>query len=130
IFTSPNGGVWAVLGQIFKTWQSLGADNGELGLPTSDEYSIPGGLRTDFENGSLIFNELTGIVTKVLKTYNDTYAEAYKNGARVNAAAPVAPPADPAQIPPAPAEPAPAPAPAPEPAPAPAPVEPAPVPAG
>lgn len=130
IFTSPNGGVWAVLGQIFKTWQNLGADNGELGLPTSDEYPIPGGLRTDFENGSLIFNEITGIVTKVLKTYNDTYAEAYKNGARVDAAAPVAPPADPAQVPPAPAEPAPTPAPAPEPAPAPAPVEPAPVPAG
>ncbi|MBC2641403.1 MULTISPECIES: N-acetylmuramoyl-L-alanine amidase [unclassified Rhodococcus (in: high G+C Gram-positive bacteria)] len=117
VFTSPNGGVWAVLGQIFKTWQSLGADNGELGLPTSDEYTIPGGLRTDFENGSLIFNELTGIVTKVLKTYNDTYAETYKNGARVDAAAPVAPPADPAQVPPAPE---PAPAPAPEPAPVPA----------
>ncbi|MCQ4120516.1 N-acetylmuramoyl-L-alanine amidase [Rhodococcus tibetensis] len=123
IYTSPNGGVWSVLGQIFKTWQNLGADNGELGLPTSDEYPIPGGLRTDFENGSLIFNELTGIVTKVLKTYNDAYAEAYRNGAPVDAAAPAAPPADPAQLPPAPApapvEPAPAPA-APAPAPAPA----------
>ena len=94
----PNGGVWAVLGQIFETWQNLGADYGELGLPTSDEYPVPGGLRTDFENGSLIFNELTGIVTTVLKTYNDTYAEAYKNGARVDAAAPVAPPADPGRF--------------------------------
>ncbi|QHE66965.1 N-acetylmuramoyl-L-alanine amidase [Rhodococcus sp. WAY2] len=128
IYTSPNGGVWSVLGQIFKTWQNLGADNGELGLPTSDEYPIPGGLRTDFENGSLIFNELTGIVTKVLKTYNDAYAEAYRDGARVDAAAPAAPPADPAQLPPAPAPAAPAPAPvepapaAPAPAPAPAPV--------
>ncbi|MDI9938868.1 N-acetylmuramoyl-L-alanine amidase [Rhodococcus sp. IEGM 1351] len=103
VYTSANG-VWSVLGEIFKTWQNVGADTGEIGLPTSDEYPIPGGRRADFENGSLIFNELTGIVTTILKTYND-------------ADAPVTPMpsvADPVQLPPAPApvEPAPAPAPA------------------
>ncbi|WP_327205042.1 hypothetical protein [Rhodococcus aetherivorans] len=38
IYTSPNGGVWTVLGEIYKTWQRSGLDAGELGLPTSDEY--------------------------------------------------------------------------------------------
>lgn len=75
IYTSPNGGVWTVLGGIFRTWNSLGADGGELGLPTSDEYPIPGGMRADFEQGSLIFNEITGAVTTVLKAYNDTYEQ-------------------------------------------------------
>lgn len=36
---------------------------------------MPDGLRSDFQNGSLILNELTGIVTTVLKTYNDTYEQ-------------------------------------------------------
>ena len=42
VYTSPNGGVFTVLGEIFKSWQSFGSDAGELGLPISDEYSIPG----------------------------------------------------------------------------------------
>ncbi|EOM76648.1 hypothetical protein Rrhod_2045 [Rhodococcus rhodnii LMG 5362] len=81
IYTSPNGGVWAVLGEIYRSWQAFGAGIGELGLPTSDEYPVPDGLRTDFENGSLIFNQLTGIVTKVLKTYNDNYDQALEQEA-------------------------------------------------
>ncbi|MCZ4559032.1 N-acetylmuramoyl-L-alanine amidase [Rhodococcus maanshanensis] len=114
IATSPNGGVWTVLGKIFETWQTSGLDSGSLGLPTSDEYTVPDGKRTDFEGGSLIFNEVTGIVTTILKTYNDAYAKAYQEGAAATPAAapvaeaapaPVAPPA-----PPAAAEPAPAPA--------------------
>ena len=121
IYTSPNGGVWTVLGEIYKTWQRSGLDAGELGLPTSDEYRVPDGWRSDFEFGSLIFNELTGAVTKVLRAYNDAYEQA-----QTPAAAPA--PEAPAPAPQAPAPQAPAPqAPAPEalapeaPAPAPAP---------
>nr|WP_312638747.1 N-acetylmuramoyl-L-alanine amidase [Rhodococcus qingshengii] len=83
VYTSPNGGVFTVLGEIFKSWQSFGSDAGELGLPISDEYSIPDGLRSDFENGSLIFNQITGMVTKVLKTYNETFAQEMANSAPV-----------------------------------------------
>ncbi|TQF74799.1 cold-shock protein [Rhodococcus spelaei] len=108
IATSPNGGVWTVLGKIFDSWRQNGLDTGSLGLPTSDEYSVPGGKRADFENGSLVFNEVTGVVTTVLKAYNEAYANAL-------------PPADAA--PPAPSEPLPVPV---EPAPVPAPTEPAP----
>jgi uncharacterized protein with LGFP repeats len=110
ISTSPNGGVWTVLGEIYDAWESSGLDAGALGLPVSDEYPVPDGMRTDFEQGSLIFNQVTGIVTTVLKTYGDTYQQALT--APADAAAPVAP---------APAEAAPAPAPAPAEAPAPAP---------
>lgn len=104
IYTSPNGGVWTVLGEIYQAWQKSGLDAGELGLPTSDEYRVPDGWRSDFEFGSLIFNEVTGVVTKVLRAYNDAYEESMQEPA----AAPAAP------------EPAPAPeaAPAPEPVPA------------
>ena len=52
-------------------------------MPISDEYSIPDGLRSDFENGSLIFNQITGMVTKVLKTYNETFAQEMANSAPV-----------------------------------------------
>ncbi|MFF0816258.1 N-acetylmuramoyl-L-alanine amidase [Rhodococcus sp. NPDC003318] len=112
IATSPNGGVWTVLGSIYDAWEASGLDAGVLGLPISDEYSVPDGMRADFEQGSLIFNELTGVVTTVLKTYADTYAQTYQDLAPADAAAPVNPaPAD--QQAPAPAEalvPAPAPA--------------------
>ncbi|AOW93801.1 cold-shock protein [Rhodococcus sp. WMMA185] len=91
IYTSPNGGAWTVLGEIYNTWKELGSDMSALGLPTSDEYPIPGGMRSDFENGSLIFNELTGAVTEVLETYNDTYEQVYEGGARSDASAPVPP---------------------------------------
>ncbi|MFC9786875.1 N-acetylmuramoyl-L-alanine amidase [Rhodococcus sp. NPDC127528] len=107
IATSPNGGVWTVLGKIFDSWRQNGLDTGSLGLPTSDEYSVPGGKRADFENGSLIFNEVTGVVTTVLKAYNEAYANALPPA---DAAAPAA--SAPAEPVPAPAEPAPAPAPA------------------
>ncbi|NLG56260.1 MAG: cold-shock protein [Rhodococcus sp.] len=75
IYSSPNGGTWTVLGEIFRMWRELGGDVGELGLPTSDEYPVPNGMRSDFEHGSLIFNEITGAVTTILKAYNDTYEQ-------------------------------------------------------
>lgn len=110
IATSPNGGVWTVLGKIYEAWQQTGMDTGSLGLPISDEYSVPDGKRADFEQGSLIFNEVTGVVTTVLKAYTDAYAKAYENPP-VDVAAPAAPAAP--VIPASPVPPAEAPAPAP-----------------
>lgn len=120
IATSPNGGVWTVFGKIYETWEQSGLDAGSLGLPITDEYSVPDGKRTDFEQGSLIFNELTGVVTTVLKTYADTYAQTYQDLAPADVAAPVNPaPAD-QQAPAEAIVPAPAPGEALVPAPAPA----------
>ncbi|WP_373864738.1 LGFP repeat-containing protein, partial [Nocardia pseudovaccinii] len=72
VYTGPNGQVFEVMGAILDRFLALGGDGGLLGLPMSNGYSVPDGLRTDFQYGSLILNQLTGIITTVRKTYNDT----------------------------------------------------------
>ncbi|WP_280220163.1 N-acetylmuramoyl-L-alanine amidase, partial [Nocardia neocaledoniensis] len=73
VFSGENGQVFEVVGAILDRYLSLGGDAGVLGLPTGSAYLVPDGLRTDFQNGSLVLNELTGIVTTFWKTYNETY---------------------------------------------------------
>lgn len=106
IFTAAEGGPFVVIGNILQKFLELGLDSGQLGLPTSSEYAVPEGMRADFEKGSLIFDNVTGFVTTILKAYNDAYTDAYNQPQ--DAAAPI--PAPPA-APPAPEAPAPAPAP-------------------
>ncbi|MGB6072537.1 MAG: N-acetylmuramoyl-L-alanine amidase [Rhodococcus sp. (in: high G+C Gram-positive bacteria)] len=91
IITNMAGQAVAVIGKIFQQYVQQGGVDGILGLPLTDEFRVPEGFRTDFENGSLIFNELTGIVTTVIKTYNDTYNAEMQN--------PVAAPVEPAPAP-------------------------------
>ncbi|WP_338325453.1 N-acetylmuramoyl-L-alanine amidase [Prescottella subtropica] len=68
LVTSPLGGVMTVIGKIFQSWQSAGGVLGDIGLPISDEYRVDGGFRSDFERGSMIFDEATGQVTTVFNT--------------------------------------------------------------
>lgn len=75
VYTGPNGQVFEVMGTILDRFLALGADAGVLGLPMSNSYPVPNGLRADFEYGSLVLNQLTGIVSTVWKTYNDTYQQ-------------------------------------------------------
>ncbi|MGU3437335.1 N-acetylmuramoyl-L-alanine amidase [Actinomycetes bacterium M1A6_2h] len=75
VVANPSGQAFSVIGEIFKQFVKMGGDGGSMGLPTSDEFKIPGGWQSNFEKGSLIFDEVTGIVTTVLKAYNDTYTE-------------------------------------------------------
>lgn len=75
VYTAPDGRVHEVAGPVLDRFLELGADAGALGLPLSDAYPIPEGLRTDFQNGSLILNQAADIVTTVWKTYNDTYQQ-------------------------------------------------------
>ncbi|MFI7664225.1 N-acetylmuramoyl-L-alanine amidase [Nocardia sp. NPDC049526] len=75
VYTGPNGQVFEVMGAILDRFLALGGDAGLLGLPMTNSYSVPNGLRTDFQYGSLILNELTGIITTVWKTYNNTYQQ-------------------------------------------------------
>lgn len=79
VFSGENGQVFELVGAILDRYLSLGADSGVLGLPTGSSYLVPDGLRTDFQNGSLVLNELTGIVTTFWKTYDETY-KAEMNG--------------------------------------------------
>jgi uncharacterized protein with LGFP repeats len=46
-----------VHGCTFKLYQSLGGTGSWLGFPISDEYDVPGGRRSDFENGFVFWDE-------------------------------------------------------------------------
>ncbi|MFJ9364191.1 N-acetylmuramoyl-L-alanine amidase [Nocardia sp. NPDC101769] len=69
VYSSPTGQIFSVVGKILERFLQLGAGTGLLGMPTSNEYPVQDGVRTDFQNGALIFDKLTGIVTTVLKNY-------------------------------------------------------------
>lgn len=69
VYSSPTGQIFTVVGKILERFLQLGAGTGLLGLPTSNEYPVQDGFRTDFQNGALIFNKITGIVTTILKNY-------------------------------------------------------------
>ncbi|MBF6473919.1 N-acetylmuramoyl-L-alanine amidase [Nocardia abscessus] len=103
VYTAADGQVVEVLGTILDRFLQLGADAGVLGLPLRNAYPVPDGLRADFEHGSLILNQLTGIVTTVWKTYNDTYREEMsRNPVAAQVSAPVggrAPTPDSAPVP-------------------------------
>ncbi|WP_280502928.1 N-acetylmuramoyl-L-alanine amidase, partial [Nocardia farcinica] len=116
VYTAADGTVVEVVGKILERFLALGADAGILGLPLTSAYPVPDGLRADFEHGSLILDELTGIVTTVWKTYNDTYREEMSRYEQELGLPDVSVPGTPGEsAPPA----APEPAPEPEPAPAP-----------
>ncbi|MGI5222056.1 N-acetylmuramoyl-L-alanine amidase [Nocardia sp. CA-290969] len=71
VYTAPDGQAHEVVGKILDRFLELGADTGALGLPLTSPYPVPEGLRADFQNGSLILNTATDIVTTLWKTYNE-----------------------------------------------------------
>lgn len=75
VYTAPDGSAHEVVGKILERFLELGADTGALGLPLSNAYPVPDGQRLDFQNGSLILNELTGTVTTVWQTDNETHPQ-------------------------------------------------------
>ncbi|NUP27424.1 MAG: hypothetical protein HOQ44_12175, partial [Nocardia sp.] len=78
VYTTPDGQVHEVVGKVLDRFLELGADAGALGLPLTDAYPVPEGLRTDFQNGSLILNQAADIVDTLWKTYNDTYQQQWQ----------------------------------------------------
>ncbi|MBD0321890.1 MAG: N-acetylmuramoyl-L-alanine amidase [Aldersonia sp.] len=91
IYTVPGGEVVTVLGEILDKFIELGLDDGRLGLPMSNEYAVPEGMRADFERGSLVFNQMTGFVQEIVDTYQRSYEQEYNNPQA--ASAPLAVPA-------------------------------------
>ncbi|MBF6173487.1 N-acetylmuramoyl-L-alanine amidase [Nocardia blacklockiae] len=75
VYAAPDGTVVEVVGHILDRFVQLGAETGLLGLPLRNAYPVPDGLRADFQHGSLILNQVTGIVTTLLKTYGDGYPQ-------------------------------------------------------
>jgi peptidoglycan/xylan/chitin deacetylase (PgdA/CDA1 family) len=62
IYWSPTTGAWEVHGAIRAKWAQLGWENSLLGFPTSDEYSISGGRRSDFQYGYITWTPSGGAV--------------------------------------------------------------------
>lgn len=57
----PGSGAFAVVNGINTTWTGSGAQDGDLGYPTSDEYSpMAGGVMQDFQFGKISWNAATG----------------------------------------------------------------------
>jgi uncharacterized protein with LGFP repeats len=55
IYWSIRTGAHLVKGEIRNRWAALGWEKGYLGLPTSDEYAISGGFRSDFQGGYIVY---------------------------------------------------------------------------
>ncbi len=60
VYWSPATGAHPVWGTIRDRWASMGWENSSLGFPTSAEYGVPGGVRQDFQNGSVTWDARTG----------------------------------------------------------------------
>ena len=59
IYWSPTTGAREVHGSIRARWAGMGWELGRLGYPTSDEYAVPGGRRSDFQHGSIVWTAAT-----------------------------------------------------------------------
>jgi uncharacterized protein with LGFP repeats len=67
VYWSSSTGAHAVGGAIRSRWAALGWERSRLGYPTSDEYAVSGGRRSDFAHGSLIWSARSGVVTVVYR---------------------------------------------------------------
>jgi uncharacterized protein with LGFP repeats len=63
IYWTGGTGAWCVQGAIRDKWASLGWERSSLGYPTSDEYAITGGRRSNFQGGTITYNSATGQTT-------------------------------------------------------------------
>lgn len=63
IYWTPRTGARDVYGAIRGRWAALGWERSYLGYPTSGEFAIPGGRRSNFERGFITWDSRTGRVT-------------------------------------------------------------------
>jgi hypothetical protein len=59
IYWSPQTGAHEVHGRIRDAYKTAGWEAGALGYPTSGEYAVTGGRRSDFQHGSITWTEST-----------------------------------------------------------------------
>ncbi|WP_436786041.1 hypothetical protein [Yinghuangia sp. YIM S10712] len=62
VYWTPTTGAWAVYGSIRTHWAHLGWETSWLGYPTTNEFDIPGGKRTNFQGGYITWTAATGAV--------------------------------------------------------------------
>ncbi|MCZ0980914.1 FG-GAP-like repeat-containing protein [Streptomyces diastatochromogenes] len=61
LYWSGGEDAWPVSGAIRTHWLSLGGPTGTLGFPKSDEKTVFGGQRSDFQNGYIRWNRESGV---------------------------------------------------------------------
>ncbi|MFD0485576.1 GDSL-type esterase/lipase family protein [Kineococcus sp. GCM10028916] len=62
VYWTARTGARTVRGAILSAWADTGYEGGRLGYPTSDEYDVAGGRRSDFQFGSITWDAATGHV--------------------------------------------------------------------
>ena len=65
VYWSESTGAHEVHGAILGRYLQLGGTGSRLGLPTSDEYTISTGRRSDFQHGAILWNSTTREVTVI-----------------------------------------------------------------
>lgn len=60
VYWTPGTGAHEVRGAIRDRWAGMGWERSRLGYPVSDEYAVPGGRRSDFKKGSIVWDARTG----------------------------------------------------------------------
>ncbi|MCU7731276.1 hypothetical protein ODJ79_46845, partial [Actinoplanes sp. KI2] len=65
IYWTASTGAHEVHGAILGKYLSVGGMGSRLGAPTTDEYSIPTGRRSNFVHGAIVWTAATGTVTVV-----------------------------------------------------------------
>nr|WP_228768952.1 hypothetical protein [Mycolicibacterium malmesburyense] len=55
IYWTPETGAHIVWGGIREAWEGDGGAGGQLGYPTSDEQTVPGGWQQEFQHGTVAF---------------------------------------------------------------------------
>ncbi|MBE1574961.1 PQQ-dependent sugar dehydrogenase [Amycolatopsis roodepoortensis] len=63
IYWTPSTDAQGVYGAIRQRWAALGWEHSYLRYPTSDEFSVSGGRRNNFQGGYVFWNGTTGAVT-------------------------------------------------------------------
>ena len=56
IYWTPSTGAWSVHGAIRAKWASMGFERSCEGYPVTDEFAIPGGRQSNFQNGTIAYN--------------------------------------------------------------------------
>lgn len=63
IYWTPDTGAHELHGAIKARWGALDWERSYLGYPTSDEFDVPGGRRSNFQGGYIEWNAATGVAT-------------------------------------------------------------------
>ena len=64
IYWTPRTGAHDVYGAIWDRWAALGWERSYLGYPTSGEYGVPGGRRSDFQHGYIRWAPYSGVTDR------------------------------------------------------------------